>query len=98
MVLSKRLVTSFFCFPSSRELTKLKTVLEPLQEVSIENTIIPREYLEVYTTENLFLFLIKSSYCSRMNFEKEFLINFFPRVWRIKVSNLTSVRLEIVGL
>ena len=32
-------VRSFFCFLSNSELTELKKVLEPLQEVSIENTI-----------------------------------------------------------
>ena len=78
-------------------------MLEPLQEVSIENTFIHQKYLEVHTKENIFFFLfvsvIKSSCCSCMNIEKRIPYQFSsPRLWHIKVSNFTSMRLGIVDL
>ena len=48
-------VRSFFCFLSYSELTELKTVLEPLQQVSIENTLVHQKYLgSIYDRKSLF--------------------------------------------
>ena len=95
----------FFCSLSYSELTELKKVLKPLQEVSIENTFTHQKYLEVYTTENLFFFFfvicISHQIVRLFQYEHRKRIPYqfsSPHLWRIKVSNFTYRRLGIVVL